>query len=182
MPRHPTDGIKGSKPRLPSAGGNGKPTKAEISKLNKEYLESRNRQMRAKAEMAEMQASERRAELIPKREVLLRAGWLLTGLRAQMLSFPHSLPPLLVGKTEHEMLVILKEKVYGLLTDLADWPRKFASDDWFNRIDADLLPADERRDRTATGADIKAEQERIKHKRARKAATMRKLRAGGSAS
>ena len=32
----------------------------------------------AKAEMAEMQASERRAELIPKREVLLRAGWLLT--------------------------------------------------------------------------------------------------------
>ena len=181
MPRHPTDGIKGSKPRISSVGGNGKPTKAEISKLNEEYLIHRNSQMRCKAEMAQMQAAEKRAELIPKREVLLRGGWLLTGLRAQMLSFPHSLPRLLVGKSEHEMLLIIKEKVHGLLTDLATWPRKFASSDWVDHIDEDLLPAGERRDRTAIGAEVKAEQERVKRRRAKKAATMRKLRAEGRA-
>jgi hypothetical protein len=177
MPRHPTDGIKGSKPRVPGAEGNGKTSKAEISQLNKEYLESRNRQMRVKAEIAEMQASERRGELIPKREVLLRSGWILTGLRAQMLSFPHSLPPLLLGKTEHEMRMIIKEKVYELLTDLGDWPGKFASSDWFNRIDEDLLPADGRRRQTATGAEVAAQTERAKIRRQKKAATMRKLRA-----
>jgi hypothetical protein len=184
MPQHPTQGVPKSKPRLPKIEGNGKPdSKAEIQKLSKEYLRHRNQQMSAKAEMAQMLAAERRGELIPKREVLLRAGWLLTGLRAQLLSFPHSLPRLLVGKTEHEMLVIIKEQVYGLLTDLAAWPRKFASSDWFNQIDEDLLPAGERnRLRPATGAEVKAEQERVKRRRARKAATMRKLRAEERAS
>ena len=110
-------------------------------------------------------------------------GWLLTGLRAQLLSFPHSMPRLSVGKSEHEMLQIIKEQVHGLLTDLADWPRRFANSDWFNQIDEDLLPADERnRLRPATGAEVKAEQERAKSRRAKKAATMRKLRAEGRAS
>lgn len=49
---HPTLGVKGAKPRLPKP--NGKPTKkAELSKLSREYLEVRNRQMAAKAFMAE---------------------------------------------------------------------------------------------------------------------------------
>jgi hypothetical protein len=50
MARHPIDGMKGAKPRLPV-----KPeSKAEISKLSREYLGIRNRQMRTKALTAEM--------------------------------------------------------------------------------------------------------------------------------
>jgi hypothetical protein len=183
MPQHPTQGVPKSKPRLPKIEGNGQSdSKAEMQKLSKEYLRHRNIQMGAKAEMAQMLAAERRGELISKREVLLRAGWLLTGLRSQLLLLPHNLPRQLVGRNEHEMLVIIKERVCELLTDLTNWPRKWANSDWFKQIDEDLLPAGERRDRMATGAEVKAEEERAKRRRTRKAATMRKLRAEGRAS
>jgi hypothetical protein len=49
MHRHPTLGVKGSKPRLPGTRTNGKPaSKTEVSRLSREYLEIRNRQMHAK--------------------------------------------------------------------------------------------------------------------------------------
>ena len=121
------------------------------------------------AAMAEMQASERRKELIPRREVLLRAGFLLTGMRQELLSFPHSLPRLLVGKSEHEMLLIIKEKVCALLRDLAAWPAKFADGNWLSKIDADLLPAEEaERLRPMSGPEVMAEQARVKRRRARR--------------
>ena len=75
--------------------------------------------------------------------------------------------------------MIIKEKVHELLVDMASWPNKFASSDWFEAIDENLLPAGDRRDRTATGAEVKAEQERVKRRRAKKTETMRKLRAEG---
>ena len=50
MSQHPTQGVAGSKPRLPKIAGNGQPTnKAEMQRLSREYLAHRNRQMEAKA-------------------------------------------------------------------------------------------------------------------------------------
>jgi hypothetical protein len=60
-----------AQPRLP--GSNGKTSKAEISRLSREYLEVRNTQMRAKAFLAEMAAAVRRNELIEKRLVTAQA-------------------------------------------------------------------------------------------------------------
>ena len=58
MSRHPVDGIKGSKPRVPGVKGaekgNGKVSKVELSRLNREYLAARNRAQQAKAESAEI--------------------------------------------------------------------------------------------------------------------------------
>lgn len=69
MSQHPTQGVKGSKPRLPKIEGNGQPnSKAEMQRLSREYLVHRNSQMRSKAEMAQTLMAERRGELIPKRE------------------------------------------------------------------------------------------------------------------
>jgi hypothetical protein len=56
MPRHPVDGIAGSKPRVPAEKGNGKVSKAELTQLNREYLVARNAQMAAKAAMSQMEA------------------------------------------------------------------------------------------------------------------------------
>jgi hypothetical protein len=52
-------GVPDSKPRL--ARNNGKPSsKAEVSRLSREYLEIRDHQMRAKAFVAEMATAVRR--------------------------------------------------------------------------------------------------------------------------
>ena len=71
MHASPTQGVKGVKPRFKSA-------KQELPKLSKEYLEIRNRQMRAKAFMAETQAAHARGELISRRLVECQAAYLLT--------------------------------------------------------------------------------------------------------
>ena len=51
MHRHPTQGVKGAKPRFPETDG--QTSKSELQKLSREYLKIRNRQMHAKAFMAE---------------------------------------------------------------------------------------------------------------------------------
>jgi hypothetical protein len=68
--------VAGSKPRLPKIEGNGQPTnKAEMQRLSREYLTHRNRQMEAKAFLAETEAQRRGGELLDKRRI---AGQSLT--------------------------------------------------------------------------------------------------------
>jgi hypothetical protein len=55
-------GIRGAKPRIPTP--NGKPTKAEIDTLSKEYLQIRNEHQRAKMLSAQMTLAHARGELI----------------------------------------------------------------------------------------------------------------------
>ena len=84
MHRHPTQGVKGSKPRLPT---NGKPvSKAEVQRLSREYLEIRNRQMHAKAFMAETTAAAARGKLIAKDLVAAQAAYLLVAMRQKILN------------------------------------------------------------------------------------------------
>src|SRR6476660_3527236 len=92
MARHPIDGIKGSKPRVPGVKStekdDGKVSRAELSRLNRQYLESRNRAQAAKAAAAEMEIAQRRGLLISKRLVGMQAGYLLTTFRQRCLLEP----------------------------------------------------------------------------------------------
>jgi hypothetical protein len=98
MHRHPTPGIAGSKPRLPGTKSNGKPaSKAEVQRLSREYLEIRNRQMRAKAFLAEISAAVRRNELIEKSLVERQAAYLLIAMRQKILNLPTTYARRLVG-------------------------------------------------------------------------------------
>ena len=81
MHRHPTQGVKGAKPKFPDTKTNGNPTRAEAAKLSAEYLEIRNRHMHAKAFMAETFAAARHGELIEKGLVEKQAAYLLVALR-----------------------------------------------------------------------------------------------------
>jgi phage terminase Nu1 subunit (DNA packaging protein) len=84
MQQDPTTGVRGAKPRLPRL----KPAKEEIPKLSREYLEIRNRQMRAKALTAEMEGAVRRGQLIERRLVECQATYLLTVMRQRILRLP----------------------------------------------------------------------------------------------
>jgi hypothetical protein len=95
---NPIRGVRGAKPRLP---GNGKAaSKEEFSELSREYLETRNRQMHAKAFMAETMAAERRGELIAKDLVEKQAAFLLVSLRQKILMIPQSYARSILGLTE----------------------------------------------------------------------------------
>jgi hypothetical protein len=75
MSQHPTQGVAGSKPRLLKIEGNGRPSnKAEMQRLSREYLALRNRQMEAKAFLAETEAQRRRGELLDKRRIAAQIG------------------------------------------------------------------------------------------------------------
>jgi hypothetical protein len=135
MHRHPTQGIKGAKPRLPKTNGK-LPTKAEISRLSKEYLEVRNVQMRAKAFMAETNATARRDELIEKRLVEQQAAYLLVAMRQKILNIPQAWARRMLGLTDAAQASrVLKELAISLLNDLKDLPAKVTDPHWLEKVE-----------------------------------------------
>ena len=124
MSRHPTDGIKSSKPRIPGAGGNGKVSKAELSVLNREYLNSRNRSQAAKAEAAEIALAERKGELISKKWAFASLSYLLVCLRQEIMAVPGAWAPRLAGCTVEEVIARLREMTHSWLEAVADLRRR----------------------------------------------------------
>ena len=61
--------------------GDSKISREELSGLNRQYLESRNRAQTAKAAAAEMEIAQRRGELISKQLAGLQVAYLLTVFR-----------------------------------------------------------------------------------------------------
>jgi hypothetical protein len=185
MSRHPTDGIKGSKPRIPGAGGNGKVSKAELSALNREYLSSRNRTQTAKAEAAEIALAEKKRILIPKKLAALQVSYLLSIFRQKVLAAPVAITRQLVTSGgiapvhEHALGQALREHLCKLLVDLANLPAQLMDPNWVQKIDGDLLEqvnaAESREARTPKEAHAQAAKAKIR--REQKTETMRKLRA-----
>ena len=131
MHRHPTQGIKAAKPRLP--GSNGETSKAEISRLSREYLEIRNTQLRAKAFLAEMAAAVRRGELIEERLVTAQAQYLFVAMRRKILNLPQTYSRRLVGY--REIAQVLHEAAHSILNEIRDLPGKVADPRWLESLD-----------------------------------------------
>lgn len=89
------------------------------SGAGKDYQEERLK--KAKADLAEMEVLQRRAELIPRGEVSKEIVQRHTGLRQGLLALQRALPPVLIHcQSEREMEVLLGEAFRELL---AAWSR-----------------------------------------------------------
>jgi hypothetical protein len=173
MSQHPTQGVAGSKPRLAKIGGNGQPSnKAEMQRLSREYLTHRNRQMEAKAFLAETEAQRRRGELLDKRRIAAQIGDVFVALRQEILNFAPRYASQMVGlRDEHEAKQILTTASHEFLTALSELrPEKIFQ----HEEDEGGKPL-----RPASAQQIAAEQEKARIRRRKKTATMRKLRAKG---
>ena len=169
MHRPPTQGITGSKPRIP-AGGNGKVTQAELGALNREYLNSRNRGQAAKAESAEILLAEKKGTLISKRQAGLEVSFLLSAFRQRVQSEPAQLARRLVAGGfieevhQHAAQEIIKASLLAMLVDLSELPRRLAAPNWCNQIDADLrVQVDGSEPRTPTEAKTRAAKAKVRH-------------------
>ena len=134
MHRHPTQGVKGSKPRLPT---NGKPAnKAEVQRLSRDYLEIRNRQMHAKAFMAETSVAAARGELIAKDLVAAQAAYLLVAMRQKILNLPSTYGRRIVGlKDANAAKKVLQEMAVFVLSEVKDLPSKVTDPHWLASVE-----------------------------------------------
>ena len=169
MHQHPVSGIMGSKANVPPNGKarlSSRPG-ARIATLSEEYLQMRNAKLRAQSFLAQVQADQRRGELIRKYDAKVALGFLLTGMRQRLMSFAYALPRQLEGKNQHEIGRIIDAEVRSALKDIASWPGKMADPGWCHQIDADLVPV-EPEGNGGGNAEGAAELERRNSKRRRK--------------
>ncbi len=132
MRRHPTLGMKGSKPRLPGTKTNGQPaSKAEVSRLSHEYLVSRNAMLKAKTFTAELLAAKAREELIQKTLVEKQAAYLLIAMRQKILNLPQTYARRLVGLNDvREDMKVLEGAAHSILNELKDLPGTVTDPHW----------------------------------------------------
>ena len=136
MHPHPIQGLEGSKLRLPGTKSNGKPaSKAEVQRLSREYLALRNRQMAAKAFLAEISAAVRRNELIEKRLVTAQAQYLFIALRQKILNLPQTYARRLVGLSDREISEVLKGAAHSILNEIKDLPSKVTDPHWLESLE-----------------------------------------------
>jgi hypothetical protein len=173
MPQHPTQGVPKSKPRLPKIEGNGQPSnKAEMQRLSREYLTHRNRQMEAKAFLAETEAQRKRGELLDKRRIAGQLGDILVALRRSILNLPARYASQMVGLAdEHAARQTLTTAAHEFLVELSGLPEKVFEHEDRDKGENPLRPA--------SGQQIAAQAERAKIRRQKKTQTMRRLRAEG---
>ena len=94
-----------------------------VQRLSREYLEIRNRQMHAKAFMAETSAAAARGELIAKDLVAAQAAYLLVAMRQKILNLPSTYARRIVGLKD----VNAAKTTYCVMNDVAVGP---APDSW----------------------------------------------------
>ena len=136
MRRHPTLGMKGSKPRLPRVKGNGKPaSKAEVSRLSHEYLVSRNAMLKAKTFTAELLAAKAREELIQKTLVEKQAAYLFIAMRQKILNLPQTYARRLVGLNDREISAVLEEAAHSILNEIKDLPGTATDPHWLDKVE-----------------------------------------------
>ena len=173
MSQHPTQGVAGSKPRLAKISGNGQPSnKAEMQRLSREYLTHRNRQMEAKAFLAETEAQRRRGELLDKSRIAAQIGDVFVALRQAILNFAPRYTSQMVGlRDEHGAKQILTTAAHEFLTALSGLSTEKIFQHEEDEGEKPLRPA--------TAEQIAAEEKRTQQRRQKKAQTMRELRAKG---
>src|SRR5215207_4070838 len=103
-------GVKGAKPR---GSGNG-----DRSKADERYLAARNRQITAKARLAELELRAKLREWIPVRQVETDLSFLLVALRQRILGIHRVWPRQLVGQDLAAMTATLEVLERSLLDEL----------------------------------------------------------------
>ena len=101
-----------------------------IEEVNK----NKNKLIKAKAELAEIEKMKATSELIPQEEV--KSSWLelVHKLKQKLLSIPNKVSPILVNiKNTNEIKLILQDKIYEALYEIASDDRSVAKDNESNK-------------------------------------------------
>jgi hypothetical protein len=89
--KQPIGGLQGIKPRLSKpAGGNGKLSKQEAHKLDREYRIHRNQALQLRNHREQMLLAKSRGELITREKAALEASYLVRSLQQKIWYFPRS--------------------------------------------------------------------------------------------
>lgn len=105
-------GVRGVKPRGSSDGAR--------SEADERYLAARNRQITAKARLAELELRAKLREWIPVRQVEADLSFLLGAIRQKVLAIHRVWPRRLVGQDEATMAATLCLLEESLLAELKD--------------------------------------------------------------
>lgn len=90
------------------------------SKADEQYLAARNRQISAKAQLAELELQARTRELISLRRVEADLSLILVALRQRILNIHRAWPRRLMGKDLHSTTETLRSLEESLLDELRD--------------------------------------------------------------
>lgn len=74
---------------------------------------------RKKLEKETIEVETLKKNLLPKEEVVQGLSIVLVGTRQRLLSWFKTLPPYLIGRSEKEMMVVLRQETRALLTDMS---------------------------------------------------------------
>ena len=147
--KQPIAGLKGIKPRLEKP--NGKLSREEAHRLDLAYRIHRNEALQLRNHREAMLLARSRDLLVEKKLVTLQAAYVLTSLRARVLTEPSSLARRLVDggfvaeERRTEVQEMVKHDLYGMLKDLANLPSQISDPcvrNWsLSRIRPHDLPA-----------------------------------------
>jgi hypothetical protein len=105
-------------------------------------------------------------------------GFLLTCLRQQILTLPHTLPRHLQGKSEQEMAAVIRNQLHQMLNQLATWPGRISDPDWVSKIDSDFQPSEEESEsapESMSPAKLRTKRQAVERQKERR--RLKKLRA-----
>jgi enterochelin esterase-like enzyme len=121
MRRHPTQGVKGAKPRLRKVHN---ADDAVVENLNREYLTHRNAQMKARAEMAAREAALRDGTLHESKRCEQIVGHYLTLMRQRLLWIPARVR---AQWRQPDLTEFVRDEIYSALTELSELPEAVAT-------------------------------------------------------
>ena len=116
--KQPIAGIAGSKPRSAKSDGNGKLSRAELHKLDKEYRIERNQQLELKNEIARLLLEKAQGEQLPRKDVEYGLGFVMVALRSKILVIHNKWAHRLVGLDLATVRETLRELELSLLSEL----------------------------------------------------------------
>jgi hypothetical protein len=133
MKRHPTQGIRGAKPRLKAkiaSPAKPIPKNGEVSdaELSRRYLLERNEAMHTKNLNSQMELAIRREQLIERSVVERQASFLFVAMRQKLLNLPRLFRRQFGPRPDCERF--LAEEVNRLLKELRDLPKVAIDSDW----------------------------------------------------
>jgi len=102
-----------------------------------EVLKNKNKLLKAKAELAEIEKMKATGELIPKEEVKRTWLELVQKVKQKLLSIPNKVAPVVVTvKSINEIKLILQDKIYEALYEISSDDRSVAKNNESNKTTA----------------------------------------------
>jgi hypothetical protein len=139
--------------------------KSTMGALNREYLAERNAGLALKRRSAEIDLAIREGALLPASQLKVQVSFLISAAREAVRAWHVRLPPLLVGKNEHEIGIALRGAEAELLNILAELPAALGNGVNIEDVEKATPPAPSPPPEESVRSAARAERERAKRDR-----------------